>query len=155
MSHKNLEYLFVFRPDNLAPNRIPLLDVGTSTPKRGIGTTPRLTPRISVQYLHTQEQLASSLQASYYFEPLIRAIGIMDVGQLHTDIHSAQQSGTHSLEIITILSGPDADPRWSLYGTGLLHYDGHVWVPDVNDLRLRIFLYRITSVRTRLQNPSE
>src|SRR6202040_271861 len=47
----------------------------------------------------TQEQLASSLRVSYYFEPLIRAIGIMDVEQLHTDIHSAQQSDTHSLEI--------------------------------------------------------
>ena len=64
----------------------------------------------------------------------------MDIGQLHTDIHSAQQSDTHSLEIIAILSGPDADPRWSLDGSGLLRYDGRIWVPDVNDLRLRILL---------------
>ena len=61
----------------------------------------------------THEQLASSLWVSYYFEPLIQAIGIMDVGQLLADIHSAQQSNTHSLEIIATLSGPDADPRWS------------------------------------------
>ena len=74
------------------------------------------------------------VRASYYFEPLIRAIGIMDVGQLHTDIHSAQQSNTHSLEIIATLSGPDADPCWSLDGSGLLCYDGRVWVPDANDL---------------------
>src|ERR1700722_5821884 len=64
----------------------------------------------------------------------------MDVGQLHTDIHSAQQSDTHSLEIIATLSGPDADPRGSLDGSGLLCYDGHVWVPDANDLHLQILL---------------
>src|ERR1700722_8760481 len=64
----------------------------------------------------------------------------MDVGQLHTDIHSAQQSDSHSLEIITTLSGPDADPRWSLDGAGQLRYDGCIWVSDVNDLRLRILL---------------
>src|SRR3984957_16020822 len=86
------------------------------------------------------EQLASSLRASYYFEPLIRAVGIMDVGQLHTDIHAAQQSDTQSLEIIATLSKPDVDPHWSLDGSGLLHYDGHVWVLDVNDLHLGILL---------------
>jgi len=64
----------------------------------------------------------------------------MDVGQLHTDIHSAQQSDTHSLEIIATFTGPDAAPHWSLDGAGLLRYDGHIWVPDVNDLRLRILL---------------
>src|SRR6202040_2093977 len=64
----------------------------------------------------------------------------MDVGHLHTDIHSAQQSDTHSLEIIAILSRPNADPHWSLDGSGLLRYDGRVWVPDVNDLCLRILL---------------
>ena len=64
----------------------------------------------------------------------------MDVGQRHTDIHSAQQSDTHSLEIIATLSGPDADPCWSLDGSGLLRYDGRIWVPDVNDLHLRILL---------------
>ena len=99
-----------------------------------LGTKPDFHPEF------TQEQLASSLQALYYFEPLIRAVGIMDVGQLHTDIHSAQQSNTHSLEIIATLSGPDTDPRWSLDSSELLCYDGCVWVPDVNDLRLRILL---------------
>src|SRR6202041_1712174 len=99
--------------------------------------------KVNPQNFHpvfTQEQLASSLQATYYFEPLIRAVEIMDVGQLHTDIHSAQQSDTHSLKIIATLSRPDEDPRWSLDGSGLLHYDGRIWVPDVNDLCLWILL---------------
>src|ERR1700722_13993181 len=64
----------------------------------------------------------------------------MDIGQLHTDIHSAQQSDTHLLEIIATLSGPNADLRWSLDGSGLLCYDNRIWVVDVNDLRLRILL---------------
>src|ERR1700722_16639441 len=72
------------------------------------------------------QQLASSLRALYYFEPLIQAVGIMDVGQLHTDIHSAQQSDTHSLEIIATLSGPALVFRWRRTTA--------LWVPDVNDL---------------------
>ena len=64
----------------------------------------------------------------------------MDVGQLHTVIHSAQQYDKHSLEIIATLSGPEADPCWSLDASGLLCYDGRVWVPDVNDLRLWILI---------------
>ena len=50
----------------------------------------------------------------------------MDVGQLHTVIHSAQQYDKHSLEIIATLSGPEADLRWSLDASELLCYDGHV-----------------------------
>src|SRR6202035_5637019 len=42
--------------------------------------------------------------------------------------------------IISTSSGPDAAPRWSLDSAGLLRYNGRIWVPDVNDLHLRILL---------------
>src|ERR1700720_1400188 len=64
----------------------------------------------------------------------------MDIGQLHTDIHSAHQSDKHSLETIATLSRPDADPHWSLDTSGLLCHDGRILVPDVNDIHLRILL---------------
>src|ERR1700720_3012728 len=112
-----------FRPGKLGTKPDSLTRRWDVYPKEGDRDYAKVNPQ-NFRPVFTQEQLASSLRASYYFEPLIRAVGIMDVGQLHTDIHSAQQSDTHSLEIIATLSGPDADPRWSLDGTGLLCYDG-------------------------------
>src|SRR3984957_18255289 len=121
-----------FRPRKLGTKPDFLTRCWDVYPKEGDRDYAKVNPQ-NFRPVFTQEQLALSLRASYYFEPLIRAVGIMDVGQLHTDIHSAQQSDTHSLEIIATLSRPDADPRWSLDGTGLLRYDGHMWVPDDND----------------------
>ena len=63
------------------------------------------------------------LQKLYFILDLgTLAIGLRvltDIGQLHTDIHSTQQSDTHSLEIIATLSGPDVGPCWSLDGSAL------------------------------------
>ena len=52
--------------------------------------------KINLQTLRpvfTQEQLALSLRASYYSEPVLWAVGLMDIGQLHEDIISAQKEG--------------------------------------------------------------
>ena len=40
----------------------------------------------------TNEQLASSLQATILYSPVLRAATIMDLEALHSDIHSALQS---------------------------------------------------------------
>src|ERR1700720_2127647 len=64
-------------------------------PKEGDRGYAKVNPQ-NVHPVFTHEQLASSVQPLYYFEPLIRAIGIMDIGQLHTDIHSPQQSNTQT-----------------------------------------------------------
>ena len=52
----------------------------------------------------TQEQLASSLRASYYLEPVLQAVGLMDIGQLHDDIPSAQKSDKHSSDTLSHFS---------------------------------------------------
>src|SRR6202040_4210827 len=128
-----------FRPGKLGTKLDSLTRHWDVYPKEGDRDYAKVNPQ-NFHPVFTQEQLALSLRASYYFEPLIRAIGIMDVGQLHTNILSAQQSDSHSLEIITSLSGPNTDPRWSLDGAGLLRYDSRIWVPDANDLHLQILL---------------
>jgi len=43
----------------------------------------------------------SSLRASSYAEPILHAINIMDIDQLHKDIYAAQQSDKHCKDIIT------------------------------------------------------
>ena len=102
--------------------------------------------KINLQNLRpvfTQEQLASSLRATYYSEPVLRAVGLMDIGQLHEDILSAQKADKHSSDTLSALSDKtefNSDTRWSVDDQGLLHYDDRIWVPDSDDLRLRILL---------------
>src|ERR1700719_540797 len=91
-----------FRPRKLGTKPDSLTRRWDVYPKEGDRDYAKVNPQ-NFRPVFTQEQLASSLQASYYFDPLIRAIGIMDLGQLHTDILSAQQSDIHSLEIIATL----------------------------------------------------
>src|ERR1700720_3944057 len=70
----------------------------------------------------------------------------MDIEQLHKDIYAAQQSDQHCKDIITNITNPessessDPEPRWSLDDQQLLCYDNQIWIPDTNDLQLRILL---------------
>ena len=91
----------------------------------------------------TPEQLASSLRATYYSEPVLRAVGLMDIGRLHEDILSAQKADKHSSDTLSTLSDKtesNSDTRWSVDDQGLLRYDDRIWVPDSDDLRLWILL---------------
>src|ERR1700719_1159144 len=53
---------------------------------------------------------------------------------------------SHCKDIITNITNPesskssDPEPRWSLDDQQLLCYDNQIWIPDTNDLRLRILL---------------
>ena len=79
----------------------------------------------------TQEQLASSLRATLILSPVLRAMSLMDIKQLHSDIRS-----TLSTDPITSihLKSEKPDPQWSLNSDGLLRRDNRIYVPDSNDL---------------------
>src|SRR6202021_2600300 len=77
-----------FRPGKLGTKPDSLTRRWDVYPKEGDRDYAKVNPQ-NFHPVFTQEQLSSSFRASYYFEPLIRAVGIMDVGHLHTDIHSA------------------------------------------------------------------
>ena len=57
----------------------------------------------------------------------------MDIEQLHNDILSAQKSDEY-------ISKHKSDSQWSIDEQGLYHYDDQIWVPDSDNLRLRILL---------------
>ena len=82
--------------------------------------------KINLQNLRpvfTQEQLASSLRATYYSEPVLRAVGLMDIGRLHEDILSAQKANKHSSDTLSTPSNKmefNSDTRWSVDDQGLL-----------------------------------
>ena len=67
----------------------------------------------------------------------------MDIGRLHEDILSAQKANKHSSDTLSALSDKiefNSDTCWSDDDQGLLRYDDRIWVPDSNDLCLRILL---------------
>src|ERR1700720_3817833 len=61
-----------------------------------------------------------------------------------TSIYStAQRSDKHCIEIITNITNPmspDPEPQWSLDDQQLLCYDNQIWIPNTDDLWLRILL---------------
>ena len=86
--------------------------------------------------MFTQEQL--TLRATYLEFPVLRAVAIMDVETLHSDILSALPSDP--IAQIHLANPPDS--RWSADEAGFLRLDGRIYVPDSDDLRLRVLRYR-------------
>jgi len=122
-----------FRPGRLGTKPDALTRRWDVYPKEGDSDYAKVNPQ-NLRPVFTQEQLASSLRATYYSGPVLRAVGIMDIGQLHKDILSAQRSDTY-------ISEHNSEPRWSTDEQGLVRYDDRIWIPDSDDLRLRVLHY--------------
>ncbi|KIK12769.1 hypothetical protein PISMIDRAFT_18502 [Pisolithus microcarpus 441] len=106
-------------------------------PKEGDKDFARANPQ-NLHPVFTSEQLSNSLRATYLETPVLRASMIMDVEKLHADIKSALQSDTVSKLHLSDRS----NPRWQVDDDGLLRLDGRIYVPDINDLRLRVLRYK-------------
>jgi hypothetical protein len=127
-----------FRPGKLGAKPDALTRRWDVYPKEGDKDYASVNPH-NFRPVFTQEQLASSLRASYLAVPTLRAGTIMDIKQLREDIKSALPSDPISA---SILSSDFSDPHWTLNSEGLLLRDGRIWVPDAKDLRLRILQYK-------------
>src|ERR1700722_2959942 len=86
-------------------------------PKEGDSDYARVNPQ-NLQPVFTNKQLALSLRASSYSEPILHAVNIN----------------------ITNPESPDPEPRWSLDDQQPLCYDNRIWIPNTDNLRLRILL---------------
>ena len=66
-------------------------------------------------------------------------MSLMDIEQLHSDIRSALSTDP----IASIhLKSEKPNPQWSLNSDGLLQRDNHIYVPDSDDLWLRVLCYK-------------
>ena len=86
----------------------------------------------------TTEQLNASLRATHLQFPILRASAHMDIKQLHNDILSALPSDP----IAQIHLSDTLHLHWSIDATGLLRLDGCIFVPEADDLRLRILCFK-------------
>ena len=122
-----------FHPSKLGTKPDVLTRCWEIYPKEGDSDYTKVNPQ-NLRPVFTQEQLALSLCATYYCGPILRAVSVMDIEQLHNDILSAQKSNEY-------ISEHKSDPLWSTDEQGLCRYDDdRIWVPDSNNLRLQILL---------------
>jgi len=86
----------------------------------------------------TAEQLTDSLRTTYLHAPVLRASALMDVERLYADILANLSSDpiakAHLLDT--------SNPRWSTDETGYLCLNGRMYVPEADDLRLRVLRYK-------------
>ena len=83
------------------------------------------------------EQLSASLRASSLAEVVLDAAYIVDSDSLNSDILTALSKDPDSAKLLKLASD-SAYPRWSVDNSGFLRLDNRIYVPDVDDLRLRV-----------------
>ena len=106
-------------------------------PKEGDRDYAHVNPH-NLKPMFTQEQLASSLRATILLAPAICAAVLVDVEQLHKDILTALPADSIAQSHLLDTS----DPRWSMDSAGILHLDDRIYVPDSNDLCLRVLHHK-------------
>ena len=88
--------------------------------------------------MFTQEQLTSSLRATILLALAICTADLVDVEQLHKDILTALPTDSVAQSHLSDTS----NPRWSTDSAGILHLDNRIYVPDSNDLCLRVLHHK-------------
>ena len=94
--------------------------------------------------MFTQEQISISLRATELLNPVLRAMVIMDQEQLNSDILSTLPDNP-----LYIAHLKEPKPRWSVTPDGFLHHDSLIYIPDSNDLRLRVLCYKHDHILSR------
>ena len=105
-------------------------------PKEGERSYAAVNPH-NFRPVFTNEQLASSLRATVLYTPVLQATTIMDLETLHSDIRSMLCSDP---AISEQLSNPTL--HWTIDPTGLLRLDNRIYIPDSENLRLRVLQYK-------------
>ena len=126
-----------FRPGKLSAKPDTLTRQWDIYPKEGDSSYAQVNPQ-NLRLVFTQEQLAHSLRATYLELPILRAVDIMDIETLHSDILSALPIGPTAQAHLS----DTAELQWSVDKSGLLWLHGHIYVPDSKDLCLRVLWYK-------------
>ena len=128
-----------FRPGKLGTKPDSLTRRWDVYPKGGNSDYATVNPS-NLRPMFTQEQIAVSLRATQLLEPVLRATVIMDQEQLNADILAALP-----VDPLFIAHQKEPQPGWTVTQDGFFHHDNLIYIPDANDLRLRVVTSTITS----------
>ena len=121
-----------FRPGRLGTKPDSLTRRWDVYPKGGNSDYAKVNPE-NCRPVFTQDQLSASLRATQLYEPVLRASIIMDQDQLHADIRQALPN-----DPLFIAHQENPKPHWSVDPDGYLRHDNLIYIPDTDDLRLRV-----------------
>ena len=124
-----------FRPGKLGTKPDSLTRRWDVYPKGGNSDYATVNPN-NFRPVFTQEQLSVSLRATDLLVPVLRASVIMDQEQLNSDILSAL-----SEDPVYLAHQKEPQANWSVTSDGFLRHDKLIYIPDINDLRLRVLRY--------------
>ena len=126
-----------FRPGRLGTKPDALTRRWDVYPKGGNSDYASVNPH-NFRPVFTEEQLKSSLRATYLATPVLRAAITIDVEQLHKDIRNALPLDPVSASLMSNLPSS----RWEITSEGFLLHDKRIYVPNHDDLPLRILRYK-------------
>ena len=140
LSH--FHFVIRFRPGKLGTKPDALTRRWDVYPKEGDGGYAKANPQ-NFRPVFTEVQLASSVRATSMAEPILRVATIMDVEQLHKDIKTAlPKDPVTSIHLRSEATTSDPTSRWSIDSHGLLLLNQRIYVPEIDDLRLRVLKYK-------------
>jgi len=93
--------------------------------------------RTTKRMLFTPEQLANALEETSSSLPKLQVVTIADPTKLLMDIQEALKSDPEYLRL-TEPDGTLEDSHWELRNDGLLYFEDQIYVPESQDLRLRV-----------------
>jgi hypothetical protein len=125
-----------FRPGRLGEKPDALTRRWDVYPKGGNNGYATVNPH-NFRPVFTHEQLAASVRATTLYSPTLRAAVVLDYEQLHSDIRAALPDDPIASEHLANPQG-----RWSTNADGFLLLDDRIYVPDANDLRLRVLQFK-------------
>ena len=126
-----------FRPGKLGAKPNTLTRQWDVYPKEGDKGFTRVNPQ-NLQPVFMAEQLSDLLRATYLETPVLRASALMDIERLHADILT-----NLSTDLIAKAHLSDSsNPQWTTNEAGYLCLDGHMYVPEADDLCLHILKYK-------------
>ena len=133
-----------FRPGRLGGKPDALTRRWDVYPKEGDKRYGNLNPH-NFRPIFGSEQLSASLRATFMEAPVLRASVILDTAKLHNDIRTHLADDPASVAGISAATSGKPS-RWTIDTTGLLRYDGRIWVPLVSgtstELRTRVLQFK-------------
>ena len=105
-------------------------------PKQGNSDYAAVNPN-NLRPMFTQEQISTSLHATELMTPILWATIVMDQEQLNSDILAALPD-----DPMYIAYQEKPQPCWSATPDGFLRHDNLIYIPDSNNLRLRVLCYK-------------